>query len=997
VRFRVLGPVEARADAGSLVPLPAKPRSLLAVLLLETGRRVSRDRLMAALWSERPPRSAPGVMRSYLSALRQPLSLSPRGPLPRLEAVGDGYRLEVGPSDLDMLVFGDLAERGRQALLHGDAAAAIQLLDQALGLWRGDPAEDVTVDDETAVVMAGLAERRLLAEEDRVEAGLALGNDATLIPRLRLLVAGHPLRERLWGQLMTALYLAGQQAAALAAYRQLRVHLAAELGVEPDSRLQKLNEKILAGEPLPGAQTALLLHLARPVPRQLPPDASHFTGRAAELERLDGLVDGSGAAPLPPVMTIVISGTAGVGKTALANRWAHQVADRFPDGQLYASLHGHDATAPADPLEVLARFMRALGVAAEQVPEDLEEAAGMYRSLLDGKRILVLLDNAASTGQVRALLPGTPGCVVIVTSRNRLTGLRVREGPSAITLLPFVPAEAVELLHKILGPGRAAAEPAALAAIADECAYLPLALRIAAERASARPHHTLGALAAQLAVASGQLDMLDADDDPATSVRAVFSWSYQSLAPDTARMFRLAGLHPGPDISVPAAAALADCDTHMAARLLETLANAHLVEIPAADRYRFHDLLRAYATECAAADEDEAERTAALRRVLTWYLHTADAAAKLLAPARRQVPLEPSPANCRPLSFADYEHAIAWCDVEHLNLVAAIHAAASCGEHQIAWNLPVALADYVRTRKLWAEGIKYGQASLPAPRRANDAHAEAWVLNGLAAAHHALGQFHDSLDFLQRSLKIRRHIGDRYDETSTLNNIGAVYGDLGQLDAAAGQFQCALDLATRTGDKYGQCSALYNLAEAHLKLRQPGKALEYGQQALAIASEIGCRQIEGVALTTLGDVSLTCAQAAAAEAHYQQALIVWQRASDRHREAATHRRLGDLHHRNGNTPHAHEHWLQALAIFEGLGDPQASELRSRLREEFLLQTESQGPDLGARGCIRRSSVRRWRSCAASGGCKVDPACGYACRRARSRPGHRPGCRPGGRP
>jgi DNA-binding SARP family transcriptional activator len=676
MRFQILGSVEAWAE-GEPVRLPPKPRALLAVLLVHAGRPVSRDRLMAAVWPEEAPPSAPRVIRTYVSALRRSLRVPGQDGLPRLAALGDAYRLEVAPGDLDMLVFDDLAERGRHALGDGDAAAAARLLDQALVLWRGPPAGDVTVDTDTGAVLAGLAERRLLAEEDRADAELALGRDAALIARLRLLVATHPLRERPWGQLMTALYRTGQRAAALACYRQLREHLVAELGVEPGPELGELHQQILAGDSPPARQPAATVPAAHVIPRQLPPDVSHFTGRAAELDRLDALLGTSGTGMPATVVITAINGTPGVGKTSLAIRWAHQMASRFPDGQLYASLRGHAAVGPADPLNVLARFLRDLGIAPGRIPGDLDEAAALYRSLLDGRRVLIVLDNAASSGQVRPLLPGAPDCAVIVTSRSRLPGLGARDGAAQVTLAPFLPDEAAMLLRRILGAQRADAEPSAVAAIATKCAFLPLALRIAAERAIARPRQTLAALAAQLAAARDRLDVLAADDDPATSVRTVFSWSYQALPAGTARMFRLLGLHPGPDIAIPAAAALAATGTAEAQRLLEALVGVHLLEEATAGRYRFHDLLRAYAAERAATDESPADRAAAHRRVLTWYLHTADTAGGLLAPGRRRVPLDPPSPQCRPLALTGYEQALEWCDAEHAGVVACVRSAGS--------------------------------------------------------------------------------------------------------------------------------------------------------------------------------------------------------------------------------------------------------------------------------------------------------------------------------
>jgi DNA-binding SARP family transcriptional activator len=930
MRFRILGPVEAWADGGDPVRLPPKPRALLTVLLVHAGRPVSRDRLMAAVWPEGAPPSAPRVIRTYVSALRQSLRVPRQDGLPRFAALGDAYCLEVTPGDLDMLAFDDLAERGRRALRDGDAAAAARLLDQALGLWRGPPAGDVTVDGDTGAVLAGLAERRLLAEEDRADAELVLGRDAALIARLRVLVATYPLRERPWGQLMTALYRTGQRAAALACYRQLREHLVAELGVDPGPELGELHQQILAGDSLPARQPAAVVPVAHVMPRQLPRDVSHFTGRAEELDQLDTLLGTSGAGmPVTPVIT-AINGAPGVGKTALAVRWAHRMASRFPDGQLYASLRGHAAVGPADPLAVLARFLRDLGIAPGSIPADLDEAAALYRSLLDGKRFLVVLDNAASSGQVRPLLPGAPGCAVIVTSRSRLPGLGARDGAAQVTLAPFLPDEAAMLLRQILGAQRADAEPAAVAAIAAECAFLPLALRIAAERAIARTHQTLAALAAQLTAARDRLDVLAADDDPVTSVRTVFSWSYQALPEGTARMFCLLGVHPGPDIAIPAAAALAATSTAEAQRLLEALAGAHLLEEATAGRYRFHDLLRAYAAERAATDESPADRAAALWRVLTWHLHAADAAGRLLAPGRRRVSLDPPPPECGPLAFAGYDEALASCDAELASVVACVRAAAQTGHDQIAWQLSVASWSYFDLRKPWAEWITCARIALRATRRCQDRFGEAWVLDSLRGAYSGLRRFGDAVDRGQQSLRIRRDIGDRLGEGSVLNNLGTAYLGLDRFGDGLTCFRQALAIARETGNRHGEAIGLNNLGEAFLKLRQPGDAIPFLQQALDLARTMDYHILEGDALHNLGESYLAIGEPGTSEDCFRRALSVRQHTGDRHGQAQTVRALGDLLQELGETGAAHASWQQALAIFKELGDPQAGELRARL-------------------------------------------------------------------
>lgn len=932
VRFGVLGPVEVRTGDGGLVVLAAKPRALLVVLLVHAGRPVSRDRLIAALWPEEPPPSAPRLVSTYVSGLRASLRLPRDGPPPRLVLVGDGYRLEAAAGDVDLLVFADLAGRGRQALSDGDASAAARLLDQALGLWRGEPAEDVRVGGDTGVLLAGLAEQRLQAEEDRAGAYLALGSEAAIIPGLRVLVAAHPLRERLWGLLMTGLYRSGRQAEALAAYQQLRAHLVAELGVEPEPCLRELHQQILTGEPPPAAHTAAVRAAPLVVPRQLPPDVRCFTGRAAELDRLDTLLAGPGADLREAVVITAVSGTAGVGKTALAIRWARQVADQYPDGQLYASLHGHGPVGPADPQEVLSGFLRALGVPPEQLPGDLDQATAMYRSLLDRRRILVVLDNAASADQVRPLLPGAPGCLVLVTSRRGLAGLGARDGAARVTLAPLPAAEAIQLLRVIIGPSRADAEPVALAAIASRCAYLPLALRIAADRCAARPRHTLAGVAAQLETAGGRLDTLTVDDDPATSIRAVLSWSYRSLPPEPARVFRLTGLHPGPDISVPAAAALAGVSSAQARRLLDHLTDAHLAEEQAPGRYQLHDLVRDYAAETATADEDLDGRGAALRRVLTWYLHAADAADRMLAPAKGHLGLPAPPAELDLPAMPDAAAALAWCDTEQSNLAAAVEAAASHGEPDLAWKLQTALWFYFQTRKQWPTMIGCGQAALAAVQRTGDIHAEALLLNGLATPYQMLHRYDRALDLLQQALRLHQQAADLRGQAQAWNNLGSLYGDMGRLDDAVGCFQRTLDIAVRTDDQYGQSVALSNLAETRLMQRRPDQVSEPARRALAIARQISYPQAEADALTSLGKASLALGQPAAALRHYQQALAAWHRTGDRPRTAAAHRRLGDLLYDTGRTTQARQHWDRALAIYQQTGDPKAGELRARLRQ-----------------------------------------------------------------
>jgi hypothetical protein len=409
-----------------------------------------------------------------------------------------------------------------------------------------------------------------------------------------------------------------------------------------------------------------------PVPRQLPSDVSHFTGRAAELDRLDTLLDSPADDQAPTMVISAIAGAGGMGKTTLAVHWAHRVRDQFPDGELYVNLQGYGARPRVTPEQALDGFLHALGVSSEKIPQDVEARAGLYRSIVAGRRILMVLDNAAKADQVLPLLPGSPTCLVIVTSRSLLSGLMVRAGVERMALDVLTPDEATTLLREIIGSDRSDEEPAAVAELAKCCAYLPLALRIAAERVAARPHLTAADVVEDLAVEAQRLDVLAAEDDETAQVRAVFSWSYRALSTETARVFRMLGLHPGPTISVPAAAALVGSDPHVIGRQLDLLAGAHLLGQTARDRFQLHDLIRVYAAECAALEDGEDMCSLAVRRLFGWYMHSANSALEFLAPGVCRETLEFPLMGCTPAVFADFDEARAWHEKEAGNIRAVL-------------------------------------------------------------------------------------------------------------------------------------------------------------------------------------------------------------------------------------------------------------------------------------------------------------------------------------
>jgi DNA-binding SARP family transcriptional activator len=684
--FAILGPLEVRRG-GTLVHVGGpRQRALLALLLCHANRVVSRDELIEELLAGQPPGSAGRMLQVQISRLRQ--ALADGDGEPRVIARPPGYVLRVEPGELDMHAFEQRVAAGRQALQHGDPGRAAVLLGEAESVWRGRPLADLEFEPFARFEIQRLAELRLLAAEDRIDAELALGQHGALCPELGQLVAEHPLRERLRGQLMLALYRSGRQAEALAVFHDTRRVLDAELGVEPGPGLRQLHEWVLAADPgleLPGqAWAAATAAPPMPVvvPRELPADVAAFTGRAAELAELDRLLPGpagedSGKAP-GAVVIAAVAGTAGAGKTALAVRWAHRVAGQFPDGQLYVNLRGYDPGQPVAPDEALAGFLRALGVADADIPLEEAERAARYRSLVAAKRLLVVLDNAASEAQVRPLLPGSESVMVVVTSRDSLAGLVAVDGARRLDVDVLPQGEAVALLCALIGP-RVGDDPAAAEDLARLCARLPLALRVAAERAAARPDTPLADLVAELGGEGDRLELLAAGGDSRAAVTSVFSWSYRHLPADAARMFRLLGLHPGPDWDRCAAAALTTSSAVEAGRLLAALARAHLIQPAGPGRYQMHDLLRGYAAHLAARHDTDQARQAALTGLFDYYLAVCAAATARLAPAGHQQQPQPPPAGIPVPEFGDRAAARAWLDTELSTLTALVTYAAAHG------------------------------------------------------------------------------------------------------------------------------------------------------------------------------------------------------------------------------------------------------------------------------------------------------------------------------
>jgi DNA-binding SARP family transcriptional activator/tetratricopeptide (TPR) repeat protein len=950
VRFAVLGPLRTwRGDAGLSLG-SVQQRVVLAVLLLHANRPVGREQLLNAVWGSAAPASAVNLLARHAAGLRRVVepARAARAASGLLTWTDAGYLLRVPEGGLDLAVFDRQLGRARAARTAGDLAGAAAALHAAEGLWRG-PAFDGLASPLLDAERERLAERRIGAVEERIEVELALGDGGDLVGELRRLVAEHPLRERLRGLLMLALYRCGRQGEALAAFAEARRQLVGELGVEPAAPLQRLHRQILAadpalvappatgnvptGVPTEGVPTGAGAGIdgGPPVPAQLPHGLADFTGRAAELARLDQLLEAAGGRPAAVVISAV-SGTAGVGKTALAIHWAHQVADRFGDGQLYVNLRGFDPTGSVmDPAEAVRGFLDAFGVSPQRIPAGLDAQAGMYRSLLAGKRVQVVLDNARDAEQVRALLPGAPGCLALVTSRNQLPGLVAAQGAQPIALDLLSAAEARDLLARRLGPNRVAAEPDATDEIIALCARLPLALTIVAARAATHPGFPLAVLAGELRDARGGLDAFTGDD-PATDARAVFSWSYQRLSPEAARLFRLLGLHPGPDVATPAAASLAGIPPRQVHPVLAELTRAHLVTEHPPGRFGFHDLLRAYATEMAHNLDTDTDRRAALHRVLDHYLHTAHNAALQLG-LPRDVVNPPAPQAAVVVSdVAGHGQALAWFTAEHSVLLAAVDQAADTGFDVHAWQLAWALSDFFDRRGHWHDLAAIQRVALDATRRLADPIAQTRTHSNLARAYARLGRLDDAQTRFQRALDLHRERDDLTGQAGACLHLGWVLERRGSHAEALRHALRALELYRVAGDRFGQANALSAVGWDHALLGNYQQALTYCRQALALLTEIGDRHGQAAAWDSLGYAHHHSGQHASAVVCYQRAVDLLRDIGSRYNEAHVLIHLGDTHHTAGHPEPASQAWQQALTILDHLDHPEAAQVRAKLKD-----------------------------------------------------------------
>ncbi len=895
--FGVLGVIEARID-GRLADLGhARQQCVLGVLLVEAGRPVPVDQLVDRVWGEDAPQRATGALYSYLSRLRRALADAAGLEIKRQSG---GYRLTVDPQAVDLNRFRRMLAEARTS----DDRTAAQLYAEALELWRGEPFAGLDTPWLDSIRHV-LSNERFAAELDRNDVLLRLGRHTELLPALTAAVAEHALDERLAGQSMLALYRCGRQADADEQYRRIRRSLADELGSDPGAALRKLHERIIAADPalladVPDGPPAAR---AAAVPAQLPADVRAFTGRTAELEILDGLLTPPGADD-PPVTIALLSGTAGVGKSALAVRWAHRVRDSFPDGQLHVDLRGYDADLPVAPADALAWILTALGVRGPEIPLELPERAGRYRSELAGRRMLVVLDNASSVEQVRPLLPGGGPCLVLITSRDSLPGMVAVHGAERVNLDLLPLPDAVGLLRRLIG-ARVDREPAAAADLARSCARLPLALRIAAELAADRTDVSLTELVAELAD-QRKLDMLDAGGDPRAEVRAVFSWSYRHLPADAARAFRLLGLHPGVHVHVDAAAALIDTTVAEARRLLGVLTRASLIHPAGAARYGLHDLLREYAAELAAAGDSADERETALTRLFDHYLGGAVEAMNTLYPTG------PAPG--------DPDRARNWIEAERPNLAAVCTYGATHGWPRHAVDVAETMFRYLDAGGPVAEAVTVTTAAVTAARVLGDRPAQARALTGLGRLHRRQGGLDRAAETYRLARALYADLGDRTAAAGVLRELGSVHWRQGHYREAAEHYAQALALYRELADAAGHADALVRLGLVDERLGHDARAVSRLEPALELFTTLGDRFSVAYVESLLARLDRQPERLDRVSAHLQESLAEVRRAGDRTREAYVLTDLAGVQARLGRLAEAAGHLRQGLVLLRRIGD-----------------------------------------------------------------------------
>lgn len=912
IEVRLLGPLEVHI-AGVVVPVPGRrPRALLAVLALSAGQPVPVETIYRRVWGEELPGDVRGSLYTCVRRLRSALGDE------SISNDAGRYALQIDPDAVDALRFARLLDQAQRA----SSAERAALLREALALWGGTPFTEPLSDWLNEDEAHRLAERYLAAVQQRIDLDLAADRHADVVTELQELTASNPLRESLWARLLVVLDKLGRPAEALDAYERVRVRLADELGIDPSPELQGIHAALLAGTPVEPASMSSTGRTAV-VPQQLPGDTGMFAGRKDALRLLDKQLAEAGD-ERQPILITALSGLGGIGKTTLALHWAHRVRDHFADGQLFVNLRGYGPGEPLPPSAALDTLLRGLGVPGDQIPADLDGRSALFRSLLAGRRVLLLLDNARDADQVRPLLPGA-GSMVLVTSRGQLRGLAAREGARRIALDTLSGTEAQALLENRLGDLGAPEAGAALAELAELCGYLPLALVIAAERAARQPTGGLHEFIEELRDERERLTALDAGDDETTNLRSVFSWSYRALDADTARMFRLLGLPPGVDLSPDAAAALAGTTLAAARRLLDRLVDRSLVRQKADGRFELHDHVRAYAAELAHEHDRADDRQAALDRIYDWCLHSVTNAKQ---PLYSKPPLlgrgEPLP-GVEPMTFEDRDQALAWLSAERDVLLAMARTAAQAGSGKEAYRLVHAIWNPVLCDGPADEMLRLTKVALSAAQQTGDRGVEAQSNNLLGLSYQRTTNYEQAHIHQERAFALFGEIDHTRGQAVCLANLCATAFYLERFADAAEYAEQGLAVARLTGDPLDQATPLNHLTHAYLALGRYDEAAEACLRAIEILQRVGHPNDDAHILDALGKVRI-------AQGRHVEAVECFRLAADHFRslqrpsgEGAVLTSLGRVHRHLGRPEEARACWARALRILDEVGKDELPE------------------------------------------------------------------------
>ncbi len=894
-------------------------RRLLAVLLARAGSPVSVDTLIDVLWQDAPPPTARRTLNVYVSRLRSLL-----GDDDRIETSGGFYTLRHRSGELDSATFRTKASEALATQARGDVAAAGRLYSEALGLWRG-PAFDGLIEPGPVETEAhALEQLRLTSFEEWVECELVAGRHTNVIARLDTMIAMHPFRERLRGQRMIALYRDGRQAEALETYRRTYQLLDRDLGVRPNEQLTALHRRILAGDPeLLAARAPEPGNDSRP--RSLPRDIPDFIGRHGDLAWLDDARTGTTLAVIN-----AISGIGGIGKTALAVHWAHRVSADYPDGQLYLDLRGYQLGQPMSPLDALRNLLQALGFAPDRLPQTLDQADPMFRSALAGRKMLILLDNARHVDQVRPLLPSNPECLVVVTSRDSLSGLIARDGARRLTLGTLLPQDALDLLTAIVGADRVDAEPEALGELAALCGYLPLALRIAAVSLVDNATRSIRAYVDQLREGD-RISELVVDDDPTSAIRSVFGYSYRALTPGDQSMFRMIGRVPGTDFTTDAVVAMSGATVEDARTSLARLRDASLLLEVSGDRLAMHDLLREYAVGLSLGEDAADARRIASRRLLAWYLGRTEAAAKVLYPTALALD-----AAGTPHTFVDAGEATGWLEAEQDNLRAAVEDALCSGQHDLAYRIFGSLRTYLLRRRAVVEILTLADLALERAEVDADSRVRAMLHIARMDAFAVSGQFESAIAAAHRCREIAVRSPWPELEVGSLNVLGFAYSMLGDLRSASSSLTAAIDLLDSVKVAYRRSTTLNRLGIVSGMLGDLTAAAMYQERALQCTrDEAGGAFAVAVVLSGLAVVYREQGQHVLARRAVDESLELQRSVNAGHAEAIVLVQLAKLLRDEGDLAEAQTVIVAALATLEQSPDD-ANILHARLTYGTIL-------------------------------------------------------------